>query len=87
MCDMVFPSLVESYGRLGLGNRMTGQLISGPWVLFEHQGGSTWGGTRARLHLCVLHRGTSSLTSPVDRIWRPLPHTAIAFRDSANVGC
>ena len=73
-CVIVFPFLVESYGRLGLGKRMTGQLLSEPWGLFEHQGGSTWGGTRARLHPCVLHRGTSSLTSPVDHTWPPLPH-------------
>lgn len=87
MCDRGFPCLVESYRPLGLGNRMTGQLILGPWGLFEHQGGSTWGGNRARLHLCVLHRGTSSLTSPVDPTWPLPPHIAIASRDSANIGC
>lgn len=81
MCDMGFPCLVESYRPLGLGNRMTGPLIPGPWGLFEHQGGSIWGGNRARLHLCILHRGTSSLTSPVNPTWPPPPHIAIASRD------
>lgn len=87
MCDMTFPSLVESCGWLGLVNRLTGQLISGPCGLFEQRGGGTWGGNRVRLHSCVLHRGTSSPTSPVDATWLPSPHTAMASRDPANVRC